>query len=277
MTFEATYSGAVMRGTGAVYTLRPDGKFAGTSAELDSSAVSYSVVLTGYVVVSAKGSKGYQTTSGHYIILSEGWEKVGVQPIMRYSQSQAQAIVNQIIKNNQIIACNNLICARYANLLTADQQAQVRELQNNLQARNNTLQSGGMLTDIKVSYPEGFSELAPYLDKLMAGEAVGVASWLVIVIAATVIASLSTAVYFACKYLASESERDVKFSKSLTAALTQKLTPEEYQQLLNETKGIATKTRIRQLISSNAGWFAWAAAFVGGYVAYRVLKNKKIL
>ena len=277
MTFDATYTGAIMKGTGAIYSLRSNGYFAGASVALDDNAVARSVALTGYVAISAKGNKGYQTTDGNYIILSEGWQKVGTQAIMQYSQSQAQALVNTIIKNNQIILCNNLICARYASRLTSKQQAQVRELENRLESRNNTLLSGGMLTNIKTSHPEGFAELSPYLEKLMEGEAIGVASWVVIVIVATVIASLSTAVYFACKYIALESEQDVKFSKQLTATLTQKLTPEEYQQLLNETKGIATKSRIAQLISSNAGWIGWATALIGGYIAYRVLKNRKVL
>lgn len=275
MTFNKTYSGAVMRGSATVYSLRPDGVLAGTYVQLGNNTSYYQVGLTGYYITSAKGNQAYQTIDGNYIILSEGWEKVGTMAIMQYSQSQAQALVNTIIKNNQIIICNNLLCARYANKLTSQQQQQVRDLQNRLQERNIALQSGGLTTNIQTSYPQGYNELAPYLDKLMNKESIGVATWVIVVIAATVVAALSTAAYFAYKSLAAQSEQDVKFSKQLTATLTSKLTDAEYQQLLGETKGIVTKARIKQLISTYSSWLAYAAIGVGIYFVYRAIKNRK--
>ena len=275
MTFNKTYCGAVMRGAAAVYSLRPDGVLAGSYGYVNNSTSYYQVGLTGYYIKSANGNQAYQTIEGNYIILSEGWKKVGTMAIMQYSQSQAQALVNKIIKNNQIIISNNLLCARYANKLTSEQQQQVRDLQRRLQERNNALQSGGMTTNIQTSYPKGYSELAPYLDKLMNGESIGVATWVIVVIAATVVAALSTAAYFAYKSLAAQSEQDVKFSKQLTSTLTSKLTDAEYQQLLNETKGIVTKARIKQLISTYSSWLAYAAIGVGMYFVYRAIKNRK--
>ena len=193
--------------------------------------------------------------------------------ITQYSQSQAQALVNKIIKNNEQIICNNLLCARYANKLTENQRAQVRELQHRLQARNNALQAGGLTKDVQTSYPAGYAEMSAYLDKLMAGEGVGVATWVVVVIAATVIAATATAAYFAYKSLADESEKDVKFSKDLTRTLTSKLTEEEYQQLLDETKGIVTKARIKQAVGSYGKVLTIAAFVVGGGLLYRWIKN----
>ena len=245
------------------------------------------VTLTGiYMYFSHDSFLYYYTKNGSAVILLDNsngymwddWKSNGYgDKSPTYSKAQAQALVDKILQNNQIIICNNLICARFANKLSASERQSVKDLQNRIQSRNTQLINDGVLENIKTSYPSGFSNLSSYLEKLMNSEAVGVAAWVVIVIAATVIASLSTAAYFAYKNLALESERDVKFSKQLTATLTQKLTPEEYQQLLNETKGIATKSRIAQLISSNAGWIGWAVALTGGYIAYRVLKNRKVL
>ena len=273
MTFNATYKGKVMQGTGALYQYR-DGYFAGVATAFDGNAVSRSVVLTGYTETSARGSKGYQTTDGRFIILSEGWEQVGVQAVAQYSQSQAQALVDKIIKNNRTIICNNLLCARYANKLSEEQKGMVRSLQSRLQTRNSALQAEGLTTDIQTSYPAGYAELSAYLDALMSGESVGVATWVVVVIAATVLAASATAAYFAYKALADESEKDVKYSKELTAALVAKLTPEEYEQLLNETKGIVTKARIKQSLSSYSKVLLVGGLLVGGALLYRYIKGR---
>lgn len=272
MKFDVTYAGAVYGMVdGMEYALRPDGRFAAARAMTGQYR---KVALTGYVAESASGNQGYQTTSGDFIILSDGWQYEGVMAINRYSQKQAQALVDKIIRCNKIIISNNLLCARYANKLTSEQQAQVRELQNRLVARNNALQAGGLTTNVRNGYPEGYAELAPALEKLMNGEAIGIATWVVIVVACVVVASLSTAAYYAYKYFASEAEQDVKFSKELTAVLAQKLTPEEYQQLLNETKGIVTKARIKQAISSTGITWASIALIAGGaFLMYKFLKR----
>jgi hypothetical protein len=112
------------------------------------------------------------------------------------------------------------------------------------------------------------------MERLMNSDGVGIATWAVVVIAAVVIASLSTAAYFAYKYYASEAEKDVKYSKELTKILTEKLTPEEYQQLLNETKGIVTKARIMQSIGGLSKYLLIGGAVVGGALLFRLIKNK---
>lgn len=274
MTFNVAYQGAVMRGTGTLYSLRPDGNFAGASIELDGNAVAHTVALTGYLQKSKKGNEHYQTTDGYWIYLPDNWEQVGTIAVMRYSQAQAQALVNKIIANNKIIISNNLLCARYANKLTSTQQAQVRTLQNRLQARNNALQAGGLTENIQTSYPQGFAEFEPYLDKLMSGGGVGIATWAVIVISCVVVAALSTAAYYAYKALADESAQDVKYSKELTAVLTSKLTEAEYQQLLNETQGIVTKSKIKSLVRSYSKWIAAGAVALGVYILTKTVRNE---
>ena len=254
MTFNATYQGRVYALQGGTLYAFQNGGFAGTSGSATVDDQTYSnavrVALTGYSTTSKKGAVGYQTTGGNWIILSEGWQHVGTAPIAKYSDTQAQALIDKIIKNNKIIISNNLLCARYANKLSETQRQQVRSLQSRLQARNNALQAEGLTTDVQTSYPAGYAELSAYLDALMAGESIGIAASTIawIVVWCVVAAGLGTACYYAYKSLADESERDVKFSKELTRTLTSKLTAEEYQQLLDETKEIVTKSRIKTLL-----------------------------
>lgn len=267
MNFNATYSGRVYElFQGEIYTLRADGRFASAGVEYDYTE---RAVLTGYTATSNSGNIGYQTTSGGYILLNDGWQEIGTQAIAKHSQTQAQALVDKIIKNNITILQNNLVCARFANRFTAQEQAQIRALQNRMQARNNALQAGGLNSNIQTSYPAGYAELSASLDKLMAGESIGLTATTWLVIAAVVIAATATAAYFAYKELAEESEKDVKFSKELTATLTQKLTPEEYEQLKAETKGIVTKARLKQSLSSYGNVLTWLAIGAAGLAAYK--------
>ena len=135
------------------------------------------------------------------------------------------------------------------------------------------MQAGGLTQNIRTGYPAEYAELSGYLDALMQGNAIGIATWVVVVIAATVIATTATAAFFAYKSLADESERDVKYSQELTKSLVSKLTPEEYQQLLDETKGMLTKTKIKSLVSGGIGSLKWVAIAAGAYVIYKVVKQ----
>ena len=277
MNFDKNISGKTYTATGAEitwWTLRSDGRFAGTS--IDASAADYRVyaTLTGWTAAGRDGTKYYQATNGEYIDMSDGWKLYEAAPI--YSQSAAQRLVDQIIRNNRTIIANNLLCARYSGKLTAEQRQQVRDLQSRLEKRNSALIEAGVCSGLSKSYPQDYIELQPYLDQLMqAGAVSGVGSVTVaIVVTAVVIASLSTAAYFAYKYYAAESEQDVKFSKDLTKALTSKLTPEEYQQLLQETKGKLTKAKILANIGSTGRLLILAGVAAGGYFLYKTLTRQ---
>ena len=247
---------------------------AGTVYLYDANSYAY---CTGYYY-DAVGSYIYvQTDGGVYLIVdlnNPDWSftEGAVKP-KTYSQTQAQMLVDKICKNNEQILKNNLVCARYANVFSKSQQQQIRSLQERLQARNEALQAEGLVKVERTAAPDGYADLAPYLSVLMASGGVGVATWVVLVIAAVVIAGAGTAAYYAYKYFADESEEDVKFSKELMAVLAEKLTPEEYEQLLNETKGIVTKARIKQAAKSYGNALLYAGIAVGGYLAYKVIKD----
>lgn len=192
---------------------------------------------------------------------------------LSYSQTDAQKYVNKVIECNKQIIANNILCARFANRLTAQQKNTLYNLQKRLDSRNNSLLKDGMVQNVTTDYPQGYVYLQSYLDSFMASGGVGSVSITVtIVIAAVVIASLSTAAYFAYKSYATEAEQDLKYSKSLTAALTSKLTEAEYKQLMDETKGILTKAKIlSSLKGSNKALLAIAAA-LGCYFIYERVK-----
>lgn len=272
MTFDATYQGKVMQLVdGAVYRQRADGSFGAAYALTGQTTA---VALTGYTAVSTKGNLFYQTTGGGWIMLTDGWTQAGTIAVYSHSQASAQALVNKIIKNDIQITQNNLVCARYASKFTEEQQSLIRELQNRVASRQSALQAQGLCSNVQTSYPKGYSDLSGYLDALMQGNAIGIATWVVVVIAATVIAATATAAYFAYKELADQSEKDVKYSKELTAVLTEKLTAEEYQQLLDETKGIVTKSRLKQAIGSYGRVLWIVGALVAGAFAYKFLANR---
>lgn len=272
MGYEAGYKGVVMRGVDLpIYSYWADGNM--RSAYPTTGAAQY-VKLTGYTQISKRGNLHYQTTDGYFIYLPDGWREYTQVNLPNYSQSQAQALVNKIIKNNITITQNNLVCARFASRFSPEQQQLIRDLQNRVVARENALKNEGLVTDVQTSFPRGYVELEPYLDALMGGEAIGLAIWAICVIAASVILATSTAAYFAYRAFANESESDVKYSKELTKTLTEKLTEEEYQQLLNETKGVVTKSRLKQAVSSYGNIAKWVLFGIAGFAIYKVIMNK---
>lgn len=172
-----------------------------------------------------------------------------------YTQAQAQNIVNGIIRNNQYILNNNLLCARFANKLTKEQRKTLYNLQKRLQERDTALREGEVFSQMGEGYPEGYSEFSSELEAFMKNPGIGVvvSSTAVLIISAIVVASLSTAAYFAYQAYYKESVQDVKYSRELTESLKNKLTEEEYQQLLKETAGLLTRQKISQQIASIGG------------------------
>ncbi len=172
-----------------------------------------------------------------------------------YTQAQAQDLVNSIIRNNQYILNNNLLCARFANKLTKEQRKILYNLQKRLQERDTALREGEVFSQMGEGYPEGYSEFSSELESFMSNPGIGVvvSSTAVLIISAIVVASLSTAAYFAYQAYFKESEQDVKYSRELTESLKNKLTEAEYQQLLQETAGLLTRQKISQQIASLGG------------------------
>lgn len=228
-------------------------------------------MLSGYYIY-LNGVYYYQCEHNYsrWINLKEGWTHVGSNTI-NYSQSQAQELVNGIIENNKYILENNLLCARYSNLLSIDEQQRLYDLQKRLEARNEALQNDQLCTGQKNSYPVGYANLGNYLTVFMNnGVGVVVSTGAIIIVTAIVLALASTAAYLAYKAFYNESKQDVKYSAELTKVLQSKLTDQEYQQLLQETQGIVTRAKITQKINSVTGGASNILIFALG--AYCVLR-----
>lgn len=280
MKFNSKYAGQyyTLQG-GEVYVLRGDGRFAYAGANTASNII---VQLTGYYK-QGTSSIMYQTTQDGWIKLSDGWQNTGYAPIRQYTAKDAEYYVNQVIRNNAHILENNLFCARFASKLNDDEQYELYRLQSALQSRNERIVNDGLCTDIKVSSPPGYSKLDGYLNQFMQAYANGaeingvgvISTTAIIVVSCIVVGSLATAAYFAYKAFAAESEKDVKYSDELTKTLLNKLTPEEYEQLMRETNGIVTKTRLSSRFSGAFGLLKWGAVIAGGLLVYKYIKDKK--
>lgn len=183
------------------------------------------------------------------------WEYLGTSN-KTVTVSQAQDIINGIIRNNQYILNNNLLCARFANKLTKQQRQTLYNLQYRLEQRNEALKNDELLINQQEGYPEGYSEFSSELESFMKNPNIGVVTLSatgIIFISAVVVGALSTAAYFAYQAYYKESEQDVKYSRELTESLKNKLTEAEYQQLLKETAGLLTRQKISQQIASIGG------------------------
>lgn len=278
MNYNSKYVGQFYQLNGGdIYTLRGDGRFAYTSAGDEGNVM---VQLTGFYRTGADGSAMYQTTSGGWIRMADGWKNTGYSPIRQYSQKDAQYYVNKVTKANATIYENNLVCSRFASKLTDEQQFLLYSLQTRLESRNQQLLNDGLCSNQKVASPPGYSLLSNNLSAFMqaysSGASIsGIGSiTATIVVTAVVIASLATAAYFAYKYMASEAEKDVQYSDELTQVLLKKLTPEEYEQLKRETQGIVTKSKLTAKFGSALSLLKWVLVAAAGLVIYKSIKTK---
>lgn len=277
LEYNATYRGAVVtaNSNSAQYA---DSVF--NQGTVYSASKGTTATLTGYYYMMEEDFYYLQTTAGVWIILvtNSGWDvREGVYNLPSYTQTQAQALVNKIIRNNSLIVEHNILCARYADKLTHEQARTLRGLQERLQQRDKALKDNGLCQDVQSSYPAWYVDLQQYLVDFMdsnRGVGIAVSTLIYIVVAATVIAGVGTAAYFMYKSYADESEKDLKYSEELTKVLTSKLTEEEYAQLLNETKGILTKSRIKASLGSYGKVLLYVAIAAAGVFAYRFIVKK---
>lgn len=283
MNYNSQYSGNYYQMVdGAVYVKNAYGRYAYAGAE---SGKMVQVQLTGYYVID-NGNTLYQTTSGGFVNLTDGWKFVMHAPLRYYSAKDTQYYINKIIKANKQILQNNLFCATFADKLNAEEQFMLYQLQRRLEGRNNQLIGDGFCTDLKVSTPPGYALLSENLTLFISAYESGISglpkgtigaaiTTTTIVVAAVIIASLATAAYFAYKYVASEAEKDVEFSEELTKKLMAKLTPEEYEQLKEETKGIVTKSKIAAQFGGAASLLKWLVVGAAGLIIYKTFKDRR--
>ncbi len=214
-----------------------------------------------------------ETTTGYWAVINEqNPDFVGNGKDSKTS-AQAQNLVNSLLKTNMRILENNLFCARFSQYLTATEKQNVAILQHNLEVRNAAIMDTDVFSALEQSSPEGYSELQPYLDQLCSQNKVGVVvtTTVALIVTAIVVASLSTAAYYAFSYYAEQATKDLKYSDELTKTLTEKLTTEEYEQLMTETKGLVSKAAITSKLSGSFSWLKYLAYGAAAYLIYKTV------
>lgn len=258
-----------------MYYLRDDGVFVGNTMSVTSNNggnVNTTVSLTGWTKTARDGSLMAQTVSARtdeFIELAD-WHATG--EVDSVNRNIAQEQVNLLIRNNQTIMENNLLCARFAHHLTAEQRQTLRNLQSRLIERNQYLQDAELVQNTVSAAPEGYANFAPYLDNLMQEQSVGaISATAAVVITAIVLMTASAAAYYCYKRLAEESKQDVKYSNELTKILVSKLTPAEYQQLVNETGGLITKAKLKTRFATKGNLLLLAGAgLLGAFIISKI-------
>jgi len=232
------------------------------------------VILTGFYFIGTQ-YRWYQIAGGEFILWDESNTYLTDKKETK-TYKEAQDIVSKMIENNKRIVENNLLCARFANKLTADEKRSLYALQVRLDERNQQLMNDQLLQSQKESTPAGYNNFATYLSNFMQSQSVGSIT-ATIIIAAVVIAAMSTAAYWLYQYYYGESVKDVQFSDDLTKKLTVKLTAEEYQQLMKETNGLVNKAVVSERFSSflKGGVTKLAIFGVLGYLGYNYIKKQQ--
>ena len=275
--FNSEFAGAVAATTGGLWQLIIDDNalfFGQVSASVGNENVVTGgrYELTGFYY-QKNGMAYYQTTGSRYI----KWDdSAAIVAAAATSGGNAQSTIDKIIKNNKRILENNLICARFSHLLTAEQKDVLYGLQQRLLIRDNALRNNTLISSARESYPKGYMAEYGYLDSFMtAYEGTSAVPVLYIVVSAVVVASLSVAAYYAYKAYLTESIQDVEYSDELTKILTEKLSDEDFQMLKEETGGMITKAKIKGRFEASSGivsLLGWGAAI---FAAYKIFFDKK--
>ena len=258
--FSPTYAGReAFVPLGSWHLFPQSGSLQQVSAEYDGN--NYSEMqfrLTGFYI-SKNGTNYYQEVGGDWCKWSSD-AQLSSASAPQYSSGAAYSQINALIANNKHILENNLLCAKYADRLDISQRQRLYDLQERLQHRDEMLRNKQLMEQVTTSYPKGYVTWAQYLDAFMANGRVGaVGTIAVIVVAVIIIASLASAAYWAYKYYYAESVQDVKYSDELTKALASKLTPQEYEQLKQETAGMITKARLLERLGGFGSVAKYAA------------------
>lgn len=266
LLYDENLAGLEIQSDGGFYSTDDFEHFVEISTDLDNRQVLH--VLTGFYF-DGKNETWYQDTDGFWC--HGGWT---------YEKSQksgnAQNLVNQIIKNNKKIYENNLLCASASKYMTVDDLRLLQNLQNRLLVRNQALEDKNLISNVEISYPDGYINLYSKLEALM-NQKIGIAisTTAMIVISAIVLVSVSAAAYFAYMAFAAESADDVKFSDELTAKLVSKLSADELKQLYEETNGIVTKSRLKEKFGTIAGFGSTLLWIIGGGALVYWWTNRK--
>lgn len=231
------------------------------------------VTLTGWI----DGLQYYIVEYPGYFIYITDWNVLGT--IQTKTQAQAQSMINKLLKNNQYIFENNLLLARYADRLNLSEKNTLYGLQKRLEERDNMLREADVFSEMQEARIIGYSNYQNYLNQFMSSHNTGVglviSAFQAIIIGAVVVASLSTAAYFAFKAAYEESQQDVELSRRMLQIFEKyQMTEEDIATIQQETQGIVTKRVLMEKINN---WFGNAKMLIVGglavFVGYKIYQN----
>lgn len=215
---------------------------------------------------------------GYYIDLRD-WVEYSDAP--QKTQAQAQNIVNKLLKNNQIIFENNLLAARFANRMNLSEKNTLYGLQKRLEQRDSQLREADVFSSLQEAKIMGYANYQNYLNNFMSsynsGVGLVISTTTAIIIGAVVVASLSTAAYYAFKALYEESVKDVELSKKMLQTLAKyNISDEDLRIIEQETQGIVNKAVFMEKINTTFGNIKNILLYGAlGYVGYQLYKKYK--
>lgn len=215
---------------------------------------------------------------GYYISI-DSWDIIST-PTSK-SQAQAQNIVNKLLKNNQIIFENNLLAARFANRMNISEKNTLYGLQKRLEQRDSQLREADVFSSLQEAKIMGYANYQNYLNNFMSlynsGVGLVISTTTAIIIGAVVVASLSTAAYFAFKALYEESVKDVELSKKMLQTLAKyNISDEDLRIIEQETQRIVNRAVFMEKINTTFGNIKNILLYGAlGYVGYQLYKKYK--
>ena len=214
-----------------------------------------------------------------YFINIDHWEHLGYSA--QVSPTKAQNIVNKLLKNNQIIFENNLLAARFANRMNLSEKNTLYGLQKRLEQRDSQLREADVFSSLGEARIMGYANYQNYLDNFTSsynsGVGLVISTTTAIITVAVVVASLSTAAYFAFKALYEESVKDVELSKKMLQTLAKyNISDEDLRIIEQETQGIVNRAVFMEKINTTFGNIKNILLYGAlGYVGYQLYKKYK--
>ena len=195
---------------------------------------------------------------GYVVELStaSGWKKH--KGFSYKSQAQAQDVVNGLLQNNKYIYENNLLLSRFADKMSAEEKETLYYLQKRLEVRETQLREAEVFSELQEARIMGYANYQGYLNAFMSNYSQGIglviSTTTAIIIGAVVLASLSSAAYFAFKAAYEESKQDVELSRKMLKVFEKyNMTDEDIALIEKETQGIVTRKVLLEKINNFIG------------------------
>lgn len=242
------------------------------------------VLLTGRAIEFGDGKIAFQIRYGDKgwgYILEENMNDWRYHSLVNHSETDSvQKAVNEILKNNQHILENNLLCARMISLYDKKGIAvpkEHRQLLYNLQARlqNRNTEIKKQATEVQEAQSPNFNGYGTDLQNFMQNPKIGliISTTLAIVIIAVLVILTGTTAYLLFDKFRSESKQDIKYSDELTLELKKYLPADVYNQLIKENK--ANADQFNKIIdkASGKGMLKTAGYAAAGVLGFMFLTN----